>query len=820
MNAVLKIFLSMSVSGGLLILLLLLGKRFFKDKISRQWQYYIWLVVVLRLLLPFGPEVNLLGKTYEAVDQAISQAAPLPPRQQPPLNVPGDNPAFAVGADQHNETVNSPAEDVAAAHSFQAIGMLLINYIWLVWLTVALGLLIRKITIYQGFIRYIRAGLTPVSDIERLDRLSIAAEQSGVKKPIELCVNPLVSSPLLIGFFHPCIVLPSADIPEKDFRYIVLHELTHYKRRDMFYKWLVQVTVCLHWFNPLVHLMSREITKACEFSCDEAVLAKMGSGNAQDYGKTLLDAMAAVGKYKENLGAVTLSENKQLLKERLGAIMKFKEPSKAVKILTIMLTLFLAAGASFVGVYTAGTAQAAPLPNTPLDITGRPALSLDIRSAAVNVLAAPRGSKIYAEFNEDVYQVEPHIDGQQDIWSMSISCKTNTNNNDETIKLYIPDIAYGDVTLNVDNGHLTCDLIRSGNIVGNFNMASVFLTLPEGFAGSVDATANSGYFQLISQDDFKNTTTTITDHGSWGEIYKPKNFKENGNTATFTDGTGNNVIRVTRQGSGVMGIYTSNAFDTSSFPDGWKNLWRNEWQGKPWEDDWQQNTWQEDDTPKVPAAPGERPEKADAASTDIERYYEADSLPLFQIAFSRLDESTQKKWLEKLYDDGDSAFFSVAAQGLDENSSLLTDFAEKAYAEEETAFFSILTDCMEEAELGLWLDRALEDGNWAFQSMLFDKLGRNDEFDELEEKREKEWDEARKAEYGAVGVTINGKNYYYQGQLVDIFLDIVQQNKSFYVLSMNPKGTVNIKILRDADNKITGVAYMTEAEVTQLLEDG
>ena len=63
-----------------------------------------------------------------------------------------------------------------------------------------------------------------------------------------------------------------------------------------------------------------------------------------------------------NIGAVTLSENKQLLKERLGAIMKFKEPSKAVKILTIMLTLFLAVGASFVGVYTAGTAQSSRCP--------------------------------------------------------------------------------------------------------------------------------------------------------------------------------------------------------------------------------------------------------------------------------------------------------------------------------------------------------------------------------------------------------------------------------------------------------------------------
>lgn len=73
MNVVLKTFLSMSVSGGLLILILLLGKRLLKDKISRQWQYYIWMIVILRLLLPFGPEVNMLGKIYQVVDRAVSQ---------------------------------------------------------------------------------------------------------------------------------------------------------------------------------------------------------------------------------------------------------------------------------------------------------------------------------------------------------------------------------------------------------------------------------------------------------------------------------------------------------------------------------------------------------------------------------------------------------------------------------------------------------------------------------------------------------------------------------------------------------------------------
>ena len=590
MNAVLKIFLSMSFSGSLLILALLFGKQFLKNKISRQWQYYIWLVVVLRLLLPFGPEVSLMGKAYQAVDQAISQTAPLPPQQQPPLNVPGSNLAPAVGAEHHNETVSSPADDVTTAHPLQDIGVLLINHIWLVWLVAALGLLIRKITIYQGFVRYIKAGLTPVSDIERLDELSIVAEQSGIKKPIELCVNPLVSSPLLIGFFRPCIVLPSADIPEKDFRYIILHELTHYKRRDMFYKWLVQITVCLHWFNPLVHLMSREITKACEFSCDEAVLTKPGSGSAQEYGKTLLDAMAAVGRYKENLGAVTLSENKQLLKERINAIMNFKKKSMAMRLLTGALTLCMMLGAAFVGVYPV--------------------------------------------------------------------------------------------------------------------------------AAAVDRTAGKPQAAVNKTPAQGNTSASSKDY-----------------------------------------------------------------------------------------------------ATQAERYYEADSLPLFEITFPRLDENTQKKWLEKFYADGDFAFFSVAIRQLDTNSTLFTDFAEKAYADEEMAFFSTLTDCMDEAELELWLDRALEDGNWAFQSMLFDKLNRGEEFDELEEKQEKKWAEAQTAEYRAVGVTMDGKDYYYQGQLVNIFLDI-RPNKSVYTLNINPKGIVNIKIVRDAENKITGVSYMTEAEVAEVLEDG
>jgi len=155
---------------------------------------------------------------------------------------------------------------------------------------------------------------------------------------------------------------------------------------------------------------------------------------------------------------------------------------------------------------------------------------------------------------------------------------------------------------------------------------------------------------------------------------------------------------------------------------------------------------------------------------------------------------------------------------LEEDCALIRRYAEKTYADDSVSWFSVLAMHMSEDTLEAWLDKALEDQNPSFQSVLFNALEQDDESDKLREKLEKEWAAAQTAEYEAVGVTMDGMDYYYQGQLVNIFLDI-RPNKSVYTLNMNPKGTVNIKIVRDTESKITGVAYMTEAEVIELLGD-
>lgn len=354
MNETLKIVLSLSLSGSILILILLLLRPVFKERLSKRWQYYIWLVVVARLLLPFAPETNLMGALFQGIDRGIAQTELFtPPMQQDGTSAPEVDLPTGNGATGEMDSPQSGSQEPTGTADNPAQNILLVigQNLWLGWLVVALILFIRKITIYQSFVKYIRAGCVEVADIDLLERFGKLLEQNGVKTAVELQTNSLISSPLLIGFFRPCIVLPSANLSPTDFEYTILHELAHYKRRDMFYKWLVQFTICLHWFNPLTYIMGREISRTCELSCDESVIKKLNAKEQRIYGDTLLNAMGAGGDYKDSLASVTLTESKELLKERLDAIMIFKKKSLLTVLVSILLTFAFGFGASAVGAY-------------------------------------------------------------------------------------------------------------------------------------------------------------------------------------------------------------------------------------------------------------------------------------------------------------------------------------------------------------------------------------------------------------------------------------------------------------------------------------
>ena len=341
MNEFIKILLSLSVSGALLLLLILGLKPLYKNKFSKRWQYYIWIVVALRFLLPFTPDTTIIGSLFEKFDTAaITNEIPT----SPSVPVPAD-------------TGNSKAEPIQTNQEVTTAAMRdpVDKYVCLffIWSALALVLFVRKVTVYQGFIQYIKAGNKEVSDIKILNLLSDCEEKLKIKTRVELSCNPLLASPMLIGFLRPRIILPAHEWEDKELSYIFVHELVHYRQRDMFYKWLIQIVVCAHWFNPFVYLLEKEVNKSCELSCDEKVISVLDDTARREYGDILISFLKSNNLYKSSLASVTLTEGAEQLKERLGAIMKFRKKSKVIIAITAIFTVAVCVCFFVTGAYAA-----------------------------------------------------------------------------------------------------------------------------------------------------------------------------------------------------------------------------------------------------------------------------------------------------------------------------------------------------------------------------------------------------------------------------------------------------------------------------------
>lgn len=149
---------SLSVSGTLLLFLILGLKPLYRNKFSRSWQYYIWIIVALRFLLPVAPDTSIVGSLFEKFETAaIVDAIPT-----------GSNISISVNTD------NGKTEPIQTNKNINAVSIRepVNKYVCLffIWATLAMVLFVRKIAIYQGFIQYIKAGNTEVSDKKILSR--------------------------------------------------------------------------------------------------------------------------------------------------------------------------------------------------------------------------------------------------------------------------------------------------------------------------------------------------------------------------------------------------------------------------------------------------------------------------------------------------------------------------------------------------------------------------------------------------------------------------------------------------------------------------
>ena len=351
MHIIFRVIVTLSIAGAFLIGIILMSKPIFKRQFSKRWQYYIWLVVLARLLIPvvISPEgfINLVDKVrIEQVNSYLSDRN----QKEKLFN-------FDITSDERDNLVHSNQnvlqDDQENKIDLWEVMNQLKEKCGVIWFIGVVILLTKKVTTYRNFVKYMKMSWREITDINMLDELSKMTEKVGVRTPVELYYHPLVISPLIIGFLKPVIVLPSISLSDMEFRHTVLHELIHFKRKDIFYKWLIQLAICIHWFNPLVYFMAKEVDQMCELSCDEAIISHLDRNERRIYGDTLLNAVTRKKEgYQDGLAIMSLYENKQMMKERLEAIMQYKVKSKTMVRISLVCALLLIGSFNLAGVFS------------------------------------------------------------------------------------------------------------------------------------------------------------------------------------------------------------------------------------------------------------------------------------------------------------------------------------------------------------------------------------------------------------------------------------------------------------------------------------
>ena len=384
MNPLLQLLLSLTLSGSLLMGLLLLLRPVYQGRTSLRWQYYIWLAVVLRLLLPIAPETNVMRALFETPaafsmerSAAVSGEEISPPslaeqgEEPQPIPETSREPSAAVpqemeGQPGEQESSAGPGDGRDSSSRLWRLDTALVA----LWLGGAAVLGGRRIFFYRRFIRKLKMVSAPVTDPALLALGADTCRRMKLKGSVRLVVSGGVSTPMLLGFWRPCVVLPQTGQQDKGLVYTLLHELTHYKRRDLLYRWLAQLAVCLHWFNPLVRWMDREVSRLCELSCDEAVLELLDAGQRRAYGDTLLRAAALGSGLESSIPTLFLSRGGRLLRQRLRAIFHYQESSRRFGAAAMVLTIFISLSGLFLGACSLPSAQqpqteSAPSPAAP-----------------------------------------------------------------------------------------------------------------------------------------------------------------------------------------------------------------------------------------------------------------------------------------------------------------------------------------------------------------------------------------------------------------------------------------------------------------------
>ena len=343
--------LQTTLSGSVVIGLVLLAQKVLGGKLGPRWCHALWLVLLIRLVLPgtFPSQINLLS-LVPSLNRQIQQQQPSNPAEKQEVSqtaqisyAPDAIQAHRSESDVGRQEQMTPKPRMLAniqnkTKPWLASLRRVLPFIWLA------GAMVIAVYLFMSnfFLWRIVKRERPLLDQKTLELFEECKERMGVHTIVGLIPSAQIKSPALFGFIRPRLLFPKEMLEEasqEEMRYIFLHELAHLKRRDIYLGWLTSVLQILHWFNPLVWFAFYRMRADRELSCDALVLSRTGKEKSKEYGQAIVGLLRRFSQSRPLPAMAGILENKSQLKRRITMITKFKKNSYQWSPLAVFLIL-------------------------------------------------------------------------------------------------------------------------------------------------------------------------------------------------------------------------------------------------------------------------------------------------------------------------------------------------------------------------------------------------------------------------------------------------------------------------------------------------
>ncbi|WP_455617547.1 BlaR1 family beta-lactam sensor/signal transducer [Eisenbergiella sp.] len=207
--------------------------------------------------------------------------------------------------------------------------------LFLLWLPGIMVTLAGIVKTQAGFHR-IRQSALPLQNPEVCTLYRECLRELKLKKTVPVYSTAFLKSPVITGLFFPRIYVPIhliSDYNSEAMRYMLLHELQHYKHKDAFGNYLMNLAGVLYWFNPFVWFALKEMQNDREAACDTSVLELLDKKEYVAYGNTLISLAEKISLRPFPFTAGMSGGMKQL-KRRIRSIASYKPPSFRQKALS------------------------------------------------------------------------------------------------------------------------------------------------------------------------------------------------------------------------------------------------------------------------------------------------------------------------------------------------------------------------------------------------------------------------------------------------------------------------------------------------------